>query len=180
VHSTRKLTLIAVLVAQAIVLHLFEALIPLPIPIPGVKLGLANIITLLALVLFDFKSALLIAVLRTVLGSLLSGTFFNIAFFMSFAGAVAATLLMAGLMRLGPTPGIDSPFSWLGISIAGAVAHNLGQLAVASILIQHIAIFYYLPIMLISSVPTGLLTGLLLRELLNYLQASGQLDQFSA
>lgn len=175
---TRKLTLIAVLVAQAIVLHLFESLIPLPIPIPGVKLGLANIVTLLALVIFDFKTALLITVLRTVLGGLLSGTLFNIAFFMSISGAVAATTLMAILMSLTSTLNPSSRFSLLGISVAGAAAHNLGQLAMAALLIKHSAIFYYLPIMLVSSLPTGLLTGLLLSKLLEYLRASGQLDEF--
>lgn len=177
-NSTRKLTLIAVLVAQAIVLHIFEALIPIPIPIPGVKLGLANIVTLLALVLFDFKTALLIAVLRTVLGSLLSGTLLNIAFFMSFSGAMVSTCLMALIMHWVPFVRINARFSLVGISIAGAAAHNLGQLAIAALLIKNIAIFYYLPIMLVSSIPTGYLTGLLLRELLKYLRTSGQLDEF--
>ncbi|MDD3269282.1 MAG: Gx transporter family protein [Syntrophomonadaceae bacterium] len=176
--STKRLTTIAVLVALAIVLHLFEALIPIPFPIPGVKLGLANIVTLLALVLFDSKTAFLIVILRTVLGSLLSGTLLNIAFFLSFSGAIAATCLMALLLQLAPAASFKFRFSLLGISVAGAAAHNLGQLAMAALLIKHTGIFYYLPIMLLSSVPTGFLTGLLLRELLNYLQSSGQLDDF--
>ncbi|MGR6836644.1 Gx transporter family protein [Syntrophomonas erecta] len=175
---TRKLTIIAVLVAQAIVLHLFEALIPIPIPIPGVKLGLANIITLLALVIFDFKTGLLVAFLRTVLGSLLSGTLLNIAFFLSFSGAITATCLMALLIYWIPSARLPSGYSLLAISVAGAAAHNLGQLAMAALLIKHTAIFYYLPIMLLSSVPTGFLTGLLLRELLKYLKSSGQLEEF--
>ncbi len=177
-NPTRKLTLIAVLTCQALVLHAFEALLPTPLPIPGVKLGLANIVTLLTLILFDFQTALLIAVLRTVLGSLLSGTLFNIAFLMSFSGAVASTCLMAIITRwvqaLHFTPG----FSTVGISIAGAIAHNLGQLATAALLIKHTAVFYYLPIMLLSSLPTGCLTGLLLRELLKHIRASGQLNDF--
>lgn len=175
---TQKLTTIAVLVALAVVLHLFEALIPIPIPIPGIKLGLANIITLLALILFDFKTALLIACLRTVLGSLLSGTLFNIAFFLSISGALAAACLMALLLRLPPWARSQTGFSILGISIAGAAAHNLGQLTMAAMLIRHTGIFYYLPIMLISSIPTGFLTGLLLKELLNHLRSSGQFDEF--
>ena len=177
--STRKLTTIAVLVALAIVLHLFEALIPIPFPIPGVKLGLANIVTLLALVLFDFKTALTIAFMRTVLGSLLSGTLFNIAFFLSFSGAIAATCVMAILLYLGKSLSFHSRFSLLGLSVAGAAAHNLGQLAMAALLIKHSGIFYYLPVMLLSSIPTGILTGLLLRELLKYLKVSGQLDEIS-
>ena len=177
--STRKLTTIAVLVALAIVLHLFEALIPIPFPIPGVKLGLANIVTLLALVLFDFKTALTIAIMRTVLGSLLSGTLFNIAFFLSFSGAIAATCVMAILLYFGQSLKFHSRFSLLGLSVAGAAAHNLGQLAMAALLIKHSGIFYYLPVMLLSSIPTGILTGLLLRELLKYLKVSGQLDEIS-
>ncbi len=177
--STRKLTTIAVLVALAIVLHLFEALIPIPFPIPGVKLGLANIVTLLALVLFDFKTALTIAFMRTVLGSLLSGTLFNIAFFLSFSGAITATCVMAILLYLGKSLNFHFRFSLLGLSVAGAATHNLGQLAMAALLIKHSGIFYYLPVMLLSSIPTGILTGLLLRELLKHLKASGQLDEIS-
>jgi heptaprenyl diphosphate synthase len=175
---TKKLATIAVLVALAVVLHLFEALIPIPFPIPGVKLGLANIITLLALVLFDFKTALMIAFLRTVIGSLLSGTLLNIAFFLSFSGAITATCLMAILLHLALLLHFHSDFSLLGISVGGAAAHNLGQLAMAALLIKHTGIFYYLPIMLLSSVPTGLLTGILLRELLKHLKLSGQIDDF--
>jgi heptaprenyl diphosphate synthase len=63
--------------------------------------------------------------------------------------------------------------------VAGAAAHNLGQLAMAALLIKHSGIFYYLPVMLLSSIPTGILTGLLLRELLKYLKVSGQLDEIS-
>lgn len=170
------MTFIAVLIAQAVVLHLLEALIPLPLPIPGVKLGLANIITLLALVVFDFKTALLVAIMRTILGSLLSGTLLNIAFFLSLAGAITSTLLMALLIKFMRD---FSKFSLIGISIAGALAHNLGQLFIAALLIRHTGVFYYLPIMLLSSIPTGFLTGYILRMLLHYLQASGQLDNYS-
>jgi riboflavin transporter FmnP len=76
--STKRLALIAMLVAQATILHYLEGLLPNPVPIPGVKLGLANIITLLALILYDFKTALNVVVLRTILGSLLNGTLFGV------------------------------------------------------------------------------------------------------
>lgn len=176
--STKKLTIVAVLVALAIVLHIFEALIPIPLPIPGIKLGLANIITLLALVLFDFKTALMIACLRTLLGSLMSGTFLNIGFYLSFSGALTAACVM-GLLLLpwSKSQHLHSGFSLIGISIAGAAAHNLGQLAMAALIIKHKGIFLYLPVMLLSSIPTGFLTGLLLGELLKSLKSSGQLDK---
>lgn len=175
-NNTKKMTLVAVLIAQAIVLHLIESLIPIPLPIPGVKLGLANIITLLALVVFDFKTALLIATMRTILGALLSGTLFNIAFFLSFSGAIASTLIMALLINIVRN---DASLSLIGISIVGALAHNLGQLTIAALLIKHTGVFYYLPIMLLSSIPTGFITGYILKQLLLYLKSSGQLDNFS-
>jgi heptaprenyl diphosphate synthase len=169
---TKKLAVIAMLVAQASVLHYIESLLPNPIPIPGVKLGLANIITLLALVLFDFKTAVQISVLRTILGAMLSGTLFGVGFFMSFAGTLAAACMMALLMRS------YSGFSLVGVSIAGAIAHNIGQLAMAALILNFPGIFYYLPIMLLSSISTGIITGLLLVELVKYLRANNRLETF--
>ena len=177
--TTKKLTLIAVLVAQAIVLHLLESFIPIPLPIPGVKLGLANIITLLALILFDFKTALAIAFGRTLLGSLLSGTLFNIGFFLAISGAIFAALVMYFLLLFGRLFRATFSFSILGISVAGAIAHNLGQLAIAALLIKNTAIFYYLPVMLVASIPTGLFTGWLLKELLKHIESAGIIDDFS-
>lgn len=168
--TTKKLAVIAILVAQATVLHYVESLLPNPIPIPGVKLGLANIVTLLALVVFDFKTALNIILLRTVLGSLLNGTLFGVGFFMSFSGAVAAGCIMALLLRFFPV------FSLIAISIAGAVAHSIGQLCMAALIITQPGIFYYLPAMLLFSVPTGIITGLLLKELLKFLKSTNRFD----
>jgi len=167
--STKKLALIAILVAQATVLHYIESLLPNPIPIPGVKLGLANIITLLALVMFDFKTSLTVISLRTVLGSLLSGTLFGVGFLLSFSGALLAGCVMALLLLLSPY------FSLIGISIAGAVAHCVGQLIMASLILSQPGIFYYLPVMLLLSVPTGCITGLLLWELVKYLRSTKQI-----
>jgi len=173
-RSAKRLTTISVLVALATVLHIIEALFPNPFPIPGVKLGLANIITLMALVIFDFKTVLQIVVLRILLGSLLSGTFLSTGFFLSFSGALASTCIMAFLQK------VLSGFSLIGISVAGAAAHNLGQLAMAAFLIAHVGIFFYLPIMLFSSIPTGIITGLMLQFVLKYLKSSGQLDRLSS
>ncbi len=166
--STKKLAVIAILIAQAAVLHFVESMFPNPLPIPGVKLGLANIITLLALILFDFKTALQIAIMRTILGSLLSGTLFGMGFFMSFSGAVSATVIMALLLR--SLKGL----SFIGISVAGAVGHNIGQLIMAAFVLHFSAIFYYLPVMMFLSVPTGLITGLLINEMVKYMQATNR------
>lgn len=168
--STKKLALIAVLVSQAVVLHYIESLLPNPIPIPGAKLGLANIITLLTIVMFDFRTALTVTLMRTILGSLLSGTLFGMGFLLSLSGALSAGCIMALLFRFTPF------FSFLGISITGAVAHCIGQLTIASLIINQPGIFYYLPMMLLFSVSAGYITGLLLDELVHYLKAT---DRFN-
>lgn len=169
--ATKKLAIIAMLVAQASVLHFVESLLPNPIPIPGVKLGLANIITLLALVVFDFKTAINITILRCFLGSLLSGTLFGLGFLLSFSGAVLSTSVMAVFLRS------FRGFSLVGASVIGAAAHNLGQLSVAALILRFPGILYYLPFMLLFSVPTGIIIGLLVRELLQYIK---QTQRFAA
>ena len=160
------------LVAQASVLHFLESLFPNPVPIPGVKLGLANIITLFALVVLDFKTALQITVLRTILGSLLSGTLFGVGFFMSFSGALLAAVCMAGFLRV--LPG----FTIIGISVAGAAAHNLGQLIMAALILNFPGILFYLPVMLVFALPTGFITGILVKELVQYTKLTNRFDTF--
>lgn len=168
--STKRLAVIAMLVAQAAVLHYLESLFPNPVPVPGVKLGLANIITLIALVVFDFRTAMAIAIMRTILGSLLAGTLFGMGFFMSFAGAVTATAVMALVLQ------VFSMFSMVGISVLGAIAHNIGQLLMATLVLQFPGIFLYLPAMLVFSIPTGFLTGLLTNELVRYIRATNRIQ----
>lgn len=164
--TTRRITIIGMLVAQALVLQFIERLIPNPIPVPGIKLGLANIVTLFSLVVFDFKATLSIILLRVVLGSLLLGTFLGAGLFMSLAGAVAAGCIMALLLRFLPD------ISLIGVSIAGSVAHCTGQLIIAALLINHSGIFYYLPIMLLLSVPTGFVTGLFSTKVIKYFKSN--------
>lgn len=158
------------LVAQAAVLHYLESLFPNPVPVPGVKLGLANVITLVALVVFDFRTAMVIAVMRTILGSLLAGTLFGMGFFMSFAGAVTATIAMALVLRIFRMLGMVS------ISVLGAIAHNIGQLIMATFILHFPGIFLYLPAMLVFSIPTGFLTGLLINELVRYIRATNRIQ----
>jgi heptaprenyl diphosphate synthase len=139
-------------------------LLPNPLPIPGVKLGLANIVTLLAIYLFGAKEGLAISVLRVLFVSFLSGTFLSVGFFLSLSGATISALVMASLKNFVPS------LSLVGISIAGAVTHNVAQLLAASVLIQTGYIFFYLPVLLLAGLPTGLSTGYITRLLLPYLQ----------
>lgn len=163
--KTRKLTTVAVLVALATTLHIIESFFPSPLPIPGAKLGLANIVTLLSLVLFGWKTGFQVAFLRIMLGSLLSGSFLTTGFFLSFSGTMTSTLVMALCLYFFPG------FSIIGISVAGAVSHNLGQLAMAGLIIAHIGIFFYLPVLLLAAIPTGIFTGFILKYLLKHLKA---------
>lgn len=171
--TTHKITTVAVLVALASILHVIESFFPSPLPIPGAKLGLANIVTLLTLVLFGWKTGFQVAFLRIMIGSLLSGSFLTTGFFLAFSGAMVSTLVMALCLYL------FSGFSVVGVSVAGAVFHNLGQLAMASLIIEHIGIFFYLPVLLLAAIPTGLFTGFILKYLLKHLKAIGVTDSLS-
>jgi len=152
-----EITYLAVLITLAVVIHTVEAALPLPMPVPGVRLGLANIITLLTIVLYGARSGLLVAVMRTIIGSLIGGTFLGFGFWLSLAGGVACALVMslaALLMKRGY-------LSLISVSLLGAAAHNLAQLAVAAAIIGSTALLRgYFPLLLLLAVPTGILTGL--------------------
>ena len=143
----------ALLVSLAVVLHALEALFPNFFPLPGAKLGLANIVTLLALMLFGFREAILVVVLRVVLGSLLGGTFLSVTFVLSFSGGVVSTVVMAVAVKY------FRRLSAVGVSVLGAAFHNAAQLAAASVFMGTPAVFSYLPFLLLLSIPTGVFTG---------------------
>jgi heptaprenyl diphosphate synthase len=151
------LTYLAVLITFAIVIHTVEAALPLPMPVPGVKLGLANIITLLTLTLFGLRSGLLVTVLRTVLGSLFIGGLFGFGFWLSFTAGITSCLVMALLLILKR----KALISLVSVSVLGAAVHNLTQLTVASAIISNFSLLKgYYPLLLLLSVPTGIFTGL--------------------
>lgn len=171
---TRRLVFLALLVALGTALHLVEGMLLVPVPVPGVKLGLANIATLLALYLFGIRGGLTVALLRVLLGSLLGGIFLSPGFLLALSGAVASTLVMALLLKY------SDCFSPIGISMAGAVGHNLGQLLAASALLWNAAVFYYLPFLLIAAIPTGIITGYALKSVLERIDATGIRATFTA
>ncbi len=152
-----KITYLAALITFAVVIHTVEAALPLPMPVPGVRLGLANMITLLTIVLYGARSGLLVAVLRTIIGSLIGGTFLGFGFWLSLAGGLACTAVMSLavlMMRKGY-------LSLISVSVLGAAAHNLAQLAVAGAVIGSTALLRgYFPLLLLLAVPTGIFTGL--------------------
>ena len=152
--STRQLALCAVLTALALGLSTLENLFPatLVIPLPGVKLGLANIVTVFALYQLGPLPALCILAARCLLGSLFAGNASALLF--SLLGGTLAMLVMLALSRL---PGL----SVYGVSIGGAAAHNCGQVAAAVLTLGNTAPLYYLPVLLGVSLFTGALTGLI-------------------
>ena len=146
------------LVALGLVLQIVEGTIPPILPLPGAKLGLANLATVIALVTLGPWEALAVNVLRCLLGGLLRGSF--IALTLSLSAGTAATLVMAALYQLGPRA-----VSLTGISIAGAVTHNAVQLGIAMWLVGFPALKYYLPYLLIIALPTGFFIGIAARKL---------------
>src|SRR6056297_1970877 len=119
--STRKIVIIALLVGLGLVLHLVENMLPLSFIIPGAKLGLANIANLLGLIIFGFTAGLEILLLRIFLGSILAGTFLTINFYLSLSGGILGYLVMAAFFYQ-----YRDKFSIIGVSLGGAVFHNIG------------------------------------------------------
>lgn len=150
--KTRQLTLCAMLIALALALSYAERFIPLQmvIPLPGIKLGLANIVTLVALYLLGAKSAFLILILRCILGAVFGGSISGLLF--SLTGGLLAMAVMT-LARRVPL------FSVFGVSILGAAAHNIGQICIAMILMRSVYIGAYLPYLLLVGLFTGFATG---------------------
>lgn len=152
----RKLTLNSLLISLALVLSFVERFIPLNliVPVPGIKLGLANIVTMFALFYIGIPSAITITLLRCVLASLLFGGLSSLIY--SLAGALFALVVMILLKT-----GYKKMFSLVGISMGGAAAHNAGQISAASLMIKNTAVFAYLPILLITGLATGLITAII-------------------
>lgn len=160
-NGVRKMVQLAMLLALALALSLVESVFLPPLGVPGAKWGLANIVSLLALLWLSLREAALLVGLRVVLIAIFTGTLFGLGFWLSAAGAAAALLVMAVLLRL---PG----FGLLGISIAGAAGHNLAQLGVYALVVSSAGVFYLLPPLLAVSLLTGSLTGIIVNKLSHY------------
>ena len=148
----RRIAFYALATAAACVLSGLESMIPLPTPAPGIKLGLANTVTLI-LLLGGRNPAYAAAVtaMRCILAALLFGALSSLVF--SLAGGLASCLVMWALLRLG------NAFSPIGASVAGALTHNMSQLAAASLIARDLAIFGYMPVLLAAGAAAGIATG---------------------
>lgn len=151
-EKNKRYAVIIILVTNAILISLLENLIPIPVPVLGVKLGLANIVTLIALTFLPIKDVLLVVAIRCFVVAVLTRGVMMLAF--SLSGGLLSALAMIALYRF-----LSRWLSLKGISIAGAIIHNSTQIVVASWLMQQTLILYYLPVLLISAVVTGFITG---------------------
>ena len=156
--SIRRYVYIASLLTMSIVLSMVEGLIP--IPVPGVKLGLANIIILV--MLYDFKTseAFLVLMIRIFLVGILRGNIFQMPFFMSLCGGLTSFIIMRifSLFKF---------FSIIGVSVIGSIFHCVGQIVIAIILLGTAQVVYYLPLIAILSTVTGVLTGIISKRFLS-------------
>jgi heptaprenyl diphosphate synthase len=156
----QRLARLSLLLALATVIHTMESFLPLTFV--WLRFGFANIIGLSTLYLFGFQDALFLTVGRVFLGSLASGLFASPAFFLSLSGGIIAILAMGMVQQFG-----NKRFSEIGVSLIGALAHNLAQLTVAYLLlIRNEGVFLLLPWMLVASLGTGILNGLATRYFL--------------
>lgn len=163
-NRTKRVIIIGLLVAMGLILHFVESLIPMTAIVPGAKLGLANIVTLVGLVLFGLSASIQIQVLRILLGSLFAGSFLTLSFYLSISGGVLSLITMFLAYYF-----FNDKFSLVGISIIGAVFHNLGQIIMAYIIIANPGIFFYLPYLVLLAIPTGIGVGLVSYFTVNYL-----------
>lgn len=150
-----------VFTALALIFSYVEMLIPIQLGIPGVKLGLANLPVVVFLYKRNAAEALLLSVVRIVLAGLMFANLFSILY--SLAGGILSLAVMAFLKNRGT-------FSVIGVSIAGGISHNMGQLAVAMLVVETYRVGYYFPVLLIAGMLTGMAIGIAANEVLKRLK----------
>ena len=151
--SSRRTAHLALFLAFALVIGLAERAIPFQPPVPGVRLGLANVVVLVALYLFPAKWCLILTLLKCVMTNLFAGSF------VSLAHSVSGSLLsLAGMYLL--IHCLKNQLSPVGVSVVGAALHNTGQLISAAVIMRSRFVFAFYPLLLVSAVITGLLTGI--------------------
>ncbi|MGI6324491.1 MAG: Gx transporter family protein [Bacilli bacterium] len=160
--ETRKITTLSMLLALAVTLNIMESMIPLLANmIPGVKLGLANMVTIFVIYMYQFNDAISLSIGRVLIVGILRTGLLSITFFFSLAGAILSTIAMYLVKRY-------TSLSIVGVSIVGAVTHCLGQILVAIIILRTINVIYYLPILLLLSIPMGIVTGMTVKQVLRF------------
>lgn len=158
----QKFTRLSLLIALSVVLNIIEVMIPLfNGMIPGVKIGLANSVILFVLVFYSFKDALYVSIVRVFLVGILRTGIFSISFFFSLVGAIFSIVAMYFSYHY-------TKLSIIGVSVIGSICHSIGQVCVAIFFLQSMEMIYYLPFVLLFSIPTGILIGYISKEFIQY------------
>lgn len=159
--EVKRLSILAFFLASAVVLGYLESLIPYDFGVPGIKLGLPNIVSLIILYLYRGRDAVIVGVLRIFIIGFMFGNMYMIIY--SLSGLLLSITLMIFLKK-------SSIFSIIGISVAGAVSHNIGQMIVAYLVVRTTGILFYVPILLLSAVIAGICTGVASTSVLKILR----------
>lgn len=144
---------LSVIVSVGLALSVLESAIPLPVMIPGAKLGLSNMVVLVTLVVFGIKEGIVVSILKSAVLMLITGSISS--FIYSLSGAILSCIAMAITYKF-----FSKIFSLIGISIMGALFHNFAQVSVASFMMKNLRIYTYLPFLMITSLFTGYFVGL--------------------
>ena len=151
----KRVAYTAILIALAMIFSYVEVLIPFHFGIPGIKLGLANLVVVIAIYILKPAQVMVISVARIVLVSFLFGNMSSMLY--SLAGGILSFFVMLLLKKI-------KGFSMLGVSIAGGVSHNVGQLLLAAVVVENMSVFYYMPVLLVAGVITGMLIGVVAKK----------------
>jgi len=150
--KNKKIATYGLLIALAFIFSYVEVLFPIPVPVPGIKVGLANIVVIIALYTLGGKQALVLSMIRILLVGFTFGNLYSIIY--SLAGAILSWVSMVLLKNA-------KSFSIVGVSILGGVMHNVGQIVVAGFMLETASLIYYLPVLAISGIVAGIVVGIL-------------------
>lgn len=166
--ETRKVAQMGLLISLALILSYIESRIPAFVAIPGIKMGLANIVVVFALYRLGWKEASVISLLRVLLSTLMFGSVLSLAY--SASGALLSFCIMVLLKK-------TKLFSTVAVSVSGGVMHNLGQIAAAMLLLDTAAIAYYIPFLILSGVITGVVIGIAAAVVINRLDPERKTEE---
>lgn len=163
--AIKKMVLCAILLSVTLIIGIIERAIPFDFAVPGVKLGLSNVIILTAIYIFGFRESFILVILKCVLLAAITGN--TAAFLYSISGSLISFFAMLCAVTLSKK---DEDMSAVGVSVIGAVFHNIGQILMACFILKSVNVFYYLPLLLVSGVITGFLVGLIVKYTLPYIK----------
>lgn len=162
--NLQKVVRLSMFIALAIVLNIFESYVPIiNLNIPGVKVGLANIVILSVFYLYGFKEAIYVSIIRIFVVGILRTGLFSTAFLFSLSGSIISLLAMYVVKKI-------KLFSIVGVSIVGSIFHSIGQIIMAYFLLKNINVMYYLPFIIIISIVTGVVIGIISKEVISHLK----------